>query len=130
MNKKAWIRIAEAFIAIILITGVLLVLYTRTTRISGKAEEIYRLQESILDEIASDNLLREEILNGMDSGVRSFIATRVPSGFSYDVKICEPEKICEMEEYLDKEIFSTERIISSTLEIYGPKKLKIFMWES
>ena len=57
MNKKGWLRILEAFLAIMLITGVLLVLYSRNLN-TNRGGEIYNLQKSILDEVAEDDEMR------------------------------------------------------------------------
>ena len=127
-NKRGWLRILEAFIAIILITSVLIVLYSRTIEKPRRAEEIYNLQEIILDEIADSLELREAVLNNRIEEIESFVSGKIPGGFAFSIKICEVEEICELEEY-KKEVYSSERIISSVLEQYEPKKVKIFMWE-
>lgn len=130
-NKKAWIRILEAFIAITLITGVLITLYTKTSERVGRGEEIYKLQETILEEIASNQKLRGEVLRNLSlENITSFIAIRVPSGFNFTAKVCDVGEICELPEYRKegRDVYSTPRIISSTLETYKPKQLKIFMW--
>ncbi len=130
-SKKGWLRILEAFIAIILITSVLVVLYSRTIERPRRVEEIYNLQETILGEVASSNKLREAVINNRTEEIKSFIERRIPGGFNFTIEICEVNEICELGEYREEgeEVYSSERIISSTLEIYQPKKLKIFMWE-
>tara|TARA_Y100000310_G_C20652882_1_gene800412 strand:- start:304 stop:723 length:420 start_codon:yes stop_codon:yes gene_type:complete len=136
-NKKAWVRILEAFIAIVLITAVFAVLYSRTLNKSGRGEQIYGLQKSILDEVASNEILRENILSSSPSldNIRSFITSKVPPGFSFEIKICDINIICELDSYIGiegKEIYSNERLISVTTtqtEELNPKILKIFMWE-
>jgi len=132
-NKKAWLRILEAFIAILLVAGVMFVLYVRQPDSIDKFEGIYRIQESILDEIANNKALREDILNDRKTiQIETFIQDRVPASFDFDYEICIPEEICELSEYKGvegKDIYSTERLITSSLEVFSPKKLKIFMWE-
>ncbi|GAJ11607.1 unnamed protein product, partial [marine sediment metagenome] len=62
-NKRGWIRIVEAFVAILLVTGVLLVIinkqYIGKDDISAK---VYDVELSILREIQSDTALRDSIL--------------------------------------------------------------------
>ena len=137
-GKKAWIRILEAFIAILLITGVLLVVYSRTVSRPRIADDVYNLQEGLLDEIADNSDFRDEIVRferhteTSMAEITAFIQDRTPSGFLFEVRVCEVEEICQLEAYLGEEgqaVYSTERIISSTLEEYNPKKLKIFMWK-
>lgn len=130
-EKRAWIRIVEAFIAIILITSILIFLYSRTIEKPRRAEEIYKLQKTILDEIAADQGLRQAVLDGKPEDIKDikdFVRERVRSGFTFEIKICEVEDICVLDEYRE-EVFSSEGIISATLEKYEPKKLKIFMWK-
>jgi len=126
-NKKGWIRIAEAFIAILLITIVLLVIYTRTETKNGISEEIYKVQKVILDEIADNPTLRESVLKNDEDAITNFVSERIPSGFSFSIKICEINNICNLDVFKE-EVYSSERVISSTLQEYSPKKLKIFMW--
>jgi len=133
-GKKAWLRILEAFIAILLVSGVLIVVYSRVIQKPGK-EDIYNLETSILEEIAENSSLRDEVLKEMPeiSKINDFVQKRIPPGFSFRVKICDVEVICQLDDYLGeegKEIYSDERMISSVLERYQPKILKIFMWEA
>ena len=131
-NKNGWLRILEAFIAIILITSVLLVLYVQTINNPKKTEEVYRLQGTILEEIAFDPILRNAILKWDNNTVEDFVSKRVPEEFEFGIKICDINKICELESYIGKEgsdVYSSERIISANLTDYKPRKLKIFMWQ-
>ena len=136
-NKNAMIRILEAFIAIVLITTVFAVLYSRTISKPGRGEQIYNLQEGILDEIASDDALRENILSeNADLGeIKDFVSKKMTPGFNFEVKICDVEIICELDDYKGiegKEIYSNERLISVTVTQqtdFKPKVVKIFMWE-
>ena len=126
-GKRGWLRILEASIAIILILSVILVLYTKSVSVPKKADAVYNLQKTILDEIAANSELRAQIIKNDVSGALVFVAERTPVNFNSDVKICEINEICNLPQYRDN-VFSSERIISSTLDKYSPKKLKIFMW--
>lgn len=127
-GKKGWLRIAEAFIAIALIASVLAVLYTRTIENPKQREEIYKLHGAILDEISLDQRLRQDVLDSKNESIENFVSTRTPAGFNFTVRICDIDDICGLQFYRE-EIFSSERIISSTLQDYHPKKVKIFMWQ-
>jgi Ni,Fe-hydrogenase I cytochrome b subunit len=126
-DKKGWIRIAEAFIAVTLIASVLVVLYVRTVQIPQEREEVYNLQKTILDEIASSPELRNYILVNDSEKMNSFVKERVPVAFNFSVRICQTNDICGLQFY-EKDIYSSERIISANLTSYEPKKIKIFMW--
>ena len=126
-DKKGILRILEAFIAIALIAGVLIVLYTQTIRKPQIADDVYRTERVILDEVAGRADLRSAVLNNNTAPIESFVAGRIPAGFSYSIRICRVEEICELPAY-NKDTYASERVISSTLAEFKPKKLKIFMW--
>ena len=125
-NKRGWLRIVEAFIAIMLIMGVLLILYSRGIE-PRRAEEIYNFQKTILDEVAANPGLRENVLSENEQAVEDFVRDSIPAGFSFEVRICEPGDICGLPDY-HEELYASERIISATLQTYNPKKVKLFMW--
>lgn len=125
-GKRGWIRIVEAFIAILLMAAFLLTLYS--TKAKKTDSEIGKLQDAILDGVVQNNLLRIDILNGKDAGVISFAKERMPSGLNFTVKICGVGDICSLDKYV-AEVYVKERIVSSTLYDYKPRKLKLFVWK-
>ena len=62
-NKKGWLRIIEAFIAILLILGVFVVIYSKVIDRPQKSDYIYNLEKGILDEISFNPDLRAAVLN-------------------------------------------------------------------
>lgn len=130
-NKKGWLRIVEAFLAILLIAGVIFVIIAnRTGTQSSKEEIIYNLQRTVLNEISSDKNLRDAVLKDDQTQIKDFISGRIPQAFNFTINICELNDVCPMmvNEY-KKNVYANEVVISSTLENYNPKKLKLFMWE-
>jgi hypothetical protein len=119
-----------------LITGVLAFLYTRNIDSPQKSEVIYQLQQTTLDQIASNPQLRQDVLSNDLSRISSFVQERMPMGFNYTVRICELSDICNIcrpnepcnQSFYNSEIYTTERAISSTITEYNPKKIKLFMW--
>ena len=77
-NKRGWIKVVEAFISLLLITGVVLVLinkgYFGQKDISTK---VYEVQTSILKEIEKDDSLRGSILSTNQEAESSIIQTGV-----------------------------------------------------
>ena len=126
MNKKGWIKIVEAFLAIVLLAGVILAVYNSQPRTISNTE-IQSIESSLIDEISENTLFRNDILDNKATNIESFIASRIPGNLGFAVKICSLEEICNVDVY-QKEIYAKERIISSTLQEYSPKKLKIFIW--
>ena len=158
-NKKAWMRIIEAFIAILIIAGVLLVIASRAPE-TDKENTIHTTQRHILKQISADENLRVEILKGYDAAdkikIKNKIEEFLPSSYSFQINICELDAICGIREYPETEtdIYADEILISSTLETYvepsaerggetggsddiigeglvafAPKKLKLFIWK-
>lgn len=128
MNKKAWLRIVEAFIAIILILSVAIVVYSKNIEQPRRADEIYNLEKVILDEISFEENLRNAVLAGQNETLENFVEGKMAGrSFNYSIKICSIEDICSLP-YYKKEIYAKDRIISSNLSLYLPKKIKIFIW--
>ena len=139
MNKKGWIRIVEASIAIILIATVMIIINQSQKPVKSDAE-ITSLENRILDEMVGDNLMRQNIINydttqlptdavnaPLIGNLSLFVASRVPVGVNSTVRVCDVNDICNLDGYIP-EIYARERIVSSTLSKYGPKKVKMFIW--
>lgn len=128
-DKKAWIRILEAFIAITIIFTVTIFVYSKTTRKVDREDEILRIEKIILDEIANNEAVRTLVLENKTGNVEVYIGTRMPASLEFNITICELYQICSIYK-LDKDVYVQERVISSTLEKgYKPKKLSLFVWE-
>ncbi|MBM3247791.1 hypothetical protein FJZ17_04620 [Candidatus Pacearchaeota archaeon] len=133
-NKKAWLRIVEAFIAIMLILSTLLVLLSRQGSNSEVEKEINLLQSNILNSIGKDDYLREQILADDSSGVKAYVGNVTPSWINYSVKICQPLDVCPINvapELLDgKSIYSQNILITASITNADSKQLKLFFWKN
>ena len=118
----------EAFIAIMLILGVLIVLYSNAINKPKKSEEVYNTEKIILDEISFNEDLRNAVMSNNTAVLMEYVAGRIgKSSFNYTVRICTVEDVCSLSIY-KKEFYAKDRIIGSNLTSYEPKKVKIFMW--
>lgn len=144
-QKRGWIRIVEAFVAVLLITGVLLIVinkgYIAKEDISDK---VYSSQWAVLREIELDQNLREEVLNpnlqipveGLEvpGDVINKINSRMPSYLQCVSKICELNEVCELsttpEQAQEKDIYAQSITIAATPSVseFNPKQLKMFCW--
>jgi len=124
-TKKGWLRIVEAFIAVALIASVLVVLYVRN--MPSRSNDICKLTETVLEEIASDAVLRSSVLSLDNPEIRDFVASRTPQGFNSTTRICNVTDICGLQFYKEN-VCARERVISSNLTAYRPIKIKIFVW--
>ncbi len=139
MNKRGWIKIIEAFIAILLITGVVLVVISRENIMNVDLySEIYESQLITLRDIQMNSTLRQDVLDvptSVESDADEFpsqVKIRIEY-FSLDsleceAKICNMESICDIEDLPQKEIHAQSVAITSTSTTYKPKQLKLFCW--
>jgi len=139
-NKRGWIRIVEAFVAVLLIAGTLLIVINK--EYIGKndiSKEVYEIETSILKEIELDDNLRGQILSVnplpvewdyIPIDVKNKIIERTPDYLVCMAKICRMNEICVLNSLdPEKEIYAQSIAISASLEIYDPRQLKLFCWE-
>jgi len=127
-NKKAWLRIVEAFLAIMIVLSGMIILLSREKSDSGDSERIYEKQREILSIISKNDSLRGLVIEGKNEELRVFIQKVMPRIYGFNVSTCEIDMICSADTPNDREIFVTESVITSTLEDYSPKKLRFFVW--
>jgi len=137
-NRKGWMKIFEASIAITLVMGFMVLVYSQTIEKAPPGENLMVWQNSVLDNLKKRPELRQEILDhpetvcDPDEGglAYSFILARITKmfpGFGFSCRVCDPGEICGIQSY-HKEVYSEERIIAATLTKFSPKKIKLFAW--
>lgn len=144
-NRKGWLEIVEAFVAVLLVAGVLLIIlnkgYFRGTDLS---EQVYNIEISIIREIQTNDSLREDIAEApglpveweeadFPTNLREKIITRTPDYLKCVGKICELNTQCglsgaSLEESSGKDVYSESGVISAILgqEVY--RQLNLFCW--
>jgi len=141
-SKKGWIKIFEAAISVMLVLGFMILFYGQSIEKPRKAENLIRWEGQILDELKSIPEFRQKIIEKNESefdsdgyckrgDIRNFIDERLRNNFprfSFECRVCEVNEVCGMKEYKE-EVFSEERIVSSTLTQFSPKKIRIFVWK-
>ena len=136
-NKKGWIRIAEAFIAVLLVIGIAIIVVGGGIQIEGISEKVYDIEISILREIQLNNTLRGEILltsgtinwTDLPSQTKSKIISKTPNWLECVAQICFPESPCLLGGESEKSIYAQSVLITSTLDTFNPRQLKLFCWE-
>lgn len=139
-NKKGWVRVAEAFLAVLLIAGVVIVVSGNGDQRDEFFEMAYDAQISILREIQLDNSLRSDILytegevewedSDFPPEVKNKIEGETPDWLEECVaKICNPGYPCQLEDSQEANVFSEFVIISADLDTYNPRVLKLFCWD-
>jgi hypothetical protein len=147
MKKKGWLKIVEAFIAILLVASVALIVISRNAGTRDISGRVYEAEISILREIQLNNSMRISILatqiptsdSGVESDNENFpsmiktkIIQRTPGYLECKGKICASEDSCFLSNTGDiKEIYAQSVIIivASGFTTYSPKQLKLFCWQ-
>lgn len=133
-NKKAWLRIIEAFIAVLMVLGVILVIISKQNSEASRADEITKLQKQILDYVSRDEGLRNEVLSGNANlpQINALVNRTIPPWIAYNVSLCKPQDICTIPFYkqnITQEVYTNEILIVANLTTYKAWKLKLFFWE-
>lgn len=139
-NKRGWIRIVEAFSMILLITGVMLIILNRgNVTESNSFQSIYDAERGILAEIQLNDLLRTSVLGldlpteweNMPDEIKGRITTKTPEGLECKAKVCAIGNECSLssgEVPIGKDVYSQSVIITTDLNNYNPRQLKLFCW--
>ena len=130
MDKKGFMRILEATIAILIIISVLFLFFNQ----QREPVQIDRSENArdLLEEAAQNKSLRELILDDpVDiSLLENFIDDRLPDSLGFEVKICDVTAVCGID-FIEGNVYSAERVISTTIDrdALAPKKVRLFIWE-
>ena len=145
MNKHGWIEIIEAFFAILLVAGVILIMLNKGYFKSNDfSEQVYDIEVSVLREIQTNDTLREDIILAVSGlpedlpvdwdnpnfpqSVKDKIGERTPSGLNCTGKICDIDDACTLGTNLGKDIYTQSVSITATLEEVEYRKLNLFCW--
>ncbi|PIU75735.1 hypothetical protein COS75_02660 [Candidatus Pacearchaeota archaeon CG06_land_8_20_14_3_00_35_12] len=132
-NKRAWVRILEAVVAIMLIIGFILYLHAREEKPS-LTEQMYQTTHGILSEANANETVRNAVLRNDIASVatvKSFFDKRLSQyNFNYTFTICNLDAVCPLPETApNKEIYADNIIISASPTAGAEaKKLSIFVW--
>ncbi len=133
MNKRGIIKVIESSVAILIVVSVLFVSYNKD--VAGTSVDYSEEARDILEELANNFSMRKQILESStenitdDSDIMKFVEDRISIQLNREAKICEEvSDACGQSTYVG-DVFSAERIISSDLDTYDPKKIRLFLWE-
>jgi len=113
VNKKAFLRIIEATIAVLIILGVLVIISFNSRNKNGGLgpEEILN---PLLEEIAKNASLREDIIlnsSASETHLSLFLSEKINPYFNYSVRVCYADEICPLANYpieVDREVYKLE----------------------
>jgi hypothetical protein len=141
-NKKGWIEIVEAFMAVLLVAGVLLVILNKSSLTNTDlSNQVYTVQLSILREIETNSTFRKEIVTPADSSlpiawasssfpddIKNRITLRTPTYLNCVGQICDVSDKCTLSSPPTKDIYAQEVTITATLDKLEYRKMKLFCW--
>ncbi|MBN2880424.1 hypothetical protein JXM83_00055 [Candidatus Woesearchaeota archaeon] len=136
-NKKGWIKIIEAFIALSLFTGMILLIVQNEPFKTYGRDHIENREIEILNAIQVNDTLRTDVLSvtnfelssndtAFPESLRNFISSNSYSNVECFLKVCEISQSCILDGIIHEEIYAKDVIITSSTDFYSPKKLKIF----
>lgn len=135
VNKKALWKIMEAVFAVAIILSALIFLSVKQ-EIKDR-NEFFHLLRPALNEIAHNQELRDKIIADDDTGdvaeemVLNEVRAKINSAnLQYKIFICEISSGSCGNVDIEGEIYSEERIISSSLTEFRPKIVKLFVWRN
>ncbi|MCK5149347.1 hypothetical protein KAJ87_00280 [Candidatus Pacearchaeota archaeon] len=140
MNKRGWIKIVEAFVAILLIAAVLLIVVDKTG--IGKkdiSQQIHDAELSILREIQLNNSLRGDMVGVVSPVVtwddaefplmiKNRIIYRTPNYLDCKASICWMNITCELGEIIEADVYSESVTITANMTKLDYRQLKLFCW--
>lgn len=141
-NKAGWIQIVEAFVAVLLVAGFLLIILNKGYLPKADiSDAVYEAELSILREIQTNSTLRTRIISVPEPlpiewedarfppEIKNKITIRTPGSLDCVGRICRMNETCSLEESKGKDIYSQSVVISSTLQGVSYRQLNIFCWE-
>lgn len=141
VNKRGYLRILEAVLAIVLLLGVILFITSKPVDLDIETPPIViESQEQILDMIAFDVTLRTCILEAnsgacssvlcWDPGLKQKIEDNIPLGYGYGCEICDQSLSCaDITSSNDKSIFTSTLFFASD-GTNNEKVVRIYFWKS
>jgi hypothetical protein len=135
-NKKAWIRIVEAFFAVLIIAGALLIVINQTDNSENEAsEQVNKIMRFVLGEFRLNEAIRNAVeisippVNWEDNLFPPIIKEKlkedVPNYMECQAKICSIDDTCELNEQVDKNVYAKSSLLT---EGESTKKIKLFCW--
>lgn len=136
MQKKGWLIIVEAVIAVLILFGFLFAAIARqqtkpietnlhdiANELARKAEDNETIRNAVLEGTGN-----EENENIVKENLAEMLSKMQTKKTGLDACICDLDENCPTEQKA-KEIYISEVIIASNSTTYYPRKLRIFVWE-
>jgi len=131
MNSKGWIRVVEAFFAVLIILGGALVVMQKQIENVDISDVVYEKERSLLEIVANNESMRNDILMNKTDNVDDFVRRNLPNSWDSVTNVCNIDEICNKNTPNDRDVYVSETFITSNLTDFPEgksKKLKLFIW--
>jgi hypothetical protein len=136
-KKRGWIRIVEAFVAILLIAGIVLtVLGSGYIKGEDESSKIYDAEIALLREVQNTDSLRNDVLSAsgtlplenseIPTSISSKIQADLPKHLECTSMICELGDACVLTIPSSGDLYARAALIGGEQET---RQLKIFCWK-
>lgn len=141
-NRRAWVRIVEAFFAILIVMGMALFVINKDSGQAQASETDYQNILRILRVIEVNSSARGEILSvglpvkweDFDSeglgNVKNKVIDLQPNYLNCSAMICEIDDTCEQSVESNESVYAIPVGIYANLSTYSPRQLKLFCEEN
>lgn len=143
IDKRGWIRIVEAFVAIMIIS-VALIYFSANKETYNISEEVYEKQKSLLNIMANNESLRNELIgvnippNGCVKIDKDdpylfieLIKNTLPQTWEFIINICGINQISNEGIPADREIYISEGLITANYTDFPDnevRKIRFLVW--
>jgi hypothetical protein len=130
-NKKAIIRIIEAFIGVMIVFTVVLLIISRQRLEAARSDELVKLQKQVIDYIKVTESLRSQLLINNTAGVNDLLNRTVPSWINYSTRVCDVDKICSNPAgVIKQQVYASELLLTANRTYYPSTatRLVIYFW--
>jgi hypothetical protein len=132
-NKRSWLRILEAVIAVLIVLSFVLLIYSRQNSATNREEAINQWMTHIKDYLSKDDAVRNSVLANDIGPINVKLREILPAWLNFSSRICSAEEICSNPAgFPSASVIPGEIVIFANLT-YHPENasiLKIFLWEN
>jgi len=129
-NKKGWMRILEATIAVLIVVVVMVTIYLNQASEEVVLEDpLQEIQSWILKEISVNEGLRGFVLEDNLTAIEDYVGEKLPSSYNHSILICDLVEACDLGFEIVGDLYIQEVLIFANQTKYNPRRVKLFVWE-
>jgi hypothetical protein len=139
MNKRGWIRVVEAFAAILLLAAVILAVVNTASTSTDITSKVYDDERIILESVQFDSSLKASVMSvansslpiniddpGFPADVKAKITSMTPGYLTCTANLCRIDDACLLEDAPNKDIYSLSAGFFANLDTNIPRKMVLY----